>query len=230
MDFRGKRIFFNIVGAVLALLLCVGGFFALVLGVCNVLLVKTNVYQFSMFPTLNAGVSNIEDKGDTVYINKFANLQRGNIVVARVNWNAKPIIKRLVAMPYDEIYIEKQAESYTLFVNEQPFYSKPATDESFHPQDGGTNKYYNYIYLPFVNNAENIASGRVINKNGKNIIKLFKDEYFLIGDNWADSADSMLHGAVSKNNIIGSVQIVIPVGQNVKTNLLKQIFKLVFSF
>ena len=76
MDFRGKRIFFHIVGAILTILLFVASFFALVNVVFNVCYIKTDVYQLSMYPTLNAGVANNEESGDKVYINRFAPVLR----------------------------------------------------------------------------------------------------------------------------------------------------------
>ena len=99
MDFRGKRIFFNIVGAILSALLVAASFFALVNIVFNVSYIKTDVYQISMYPTLNANVANNDEQGDKVYVNKFAKVSRGDIVVAEVDWNEKPIIKRLCACP-----------------------------------------------------------------------------------------------------------------------------------
>lgn len=240
MDFRGKRIFFNIIGAILAFLLVVFSFFALVNVAFNLCYIKTDIYDISMYPTLNATVLNKDEQGDRVYINKFAGVSNGDIVVARVAWNAKPIIKRLVASPFDTFYIKQNGDFFNLYVNEKLFYSVP--EFITYPSNNtmiteSSVEHYN-AFLNLIKNYSNSAPDRIVESaSGEQMIKLYANEYLLVGDNWAGSDDvltALSAGNTSKfvtrAEIVGKADIVIYKGQNVYANLLKQMMKMIFSF
>lgn len=239
MDFRGKRIFFNIIGAILATLMVVFGFFALVNVVFNITYIKTDVYQLSMFPTLNAGVKDGREQGDVVYVNRFAPVSRGDIVVADVTWNAKPIIKRLVACPGDSFYITEADGKFQLFVNEQLFYTREKSIT--YPQDGellpGDTEGHCIAFQTLVEKYRQSGENGRIAKTaaGQDMIKLFANEYLLLGDNWADSEDSLTvladgnaNGYVKRSQIIGKVDMIVHKSENAYISLAKQMLKLVF--
>ena len=240
MDFRGKRIFFNFIGSILAILLVAFSFFALVNVVFNVCYIKTDVFDVSMFPTLNASVLNKNEQGDTVYINKFAPPKNGDIVVAKVAWEEKPIIKRLVACPQDTFYIADAGNNFNLFVNEKLFYTMPK--QITYPENNkmitsSTSGHY-YAFLNLVELYLSTSPERIVqNSAGQNMIKLFENEYLLVGDNWAGSEDvlTVLDSGKSTNfvkrgEIIGKADMYIYKGQNKFSCLFKQMMKLIFSF
>ncbi len=241
MDFRGKRIFFNIVGGVLAVLMVCCGFFSIVNIVFGVCYIKTDIYDISMFPTLNATVSNKNEQGDRVYINKYADVHCGDIVVAHVDWNEKPIIKRLVAGPNDTFYITQgEDKHFNLYVNENLFYTMP--EYITYPRDdkivteSAANHYFAFLNL--LNSYAETSPDRVVERaDGQKMIKLFANEYLLIGDNWAGSDDvlTVLDSGLSTNyvkrqDIIGKADIVIHKGQNIYISLFKNMMKMIFSF
>lgn len=235
MDNRGKRIAFNIIGSILTVVLIALFFMSIINIVFNFVYIKTNVYGYSMCNTLNQKAETISQKGDTVFINKYAPVTRGDIVVANVSWNNKPIIKRLVAMPNDSLFITEENDNYVLMVNNSPVYTRPIVDEYLHENDGGTIEYYATKYSIYISNNENVyldeekTMPRIItNENGKKMIKLYDNEYFFIGDNWASSDDSMVFGPSPLSSIVGRVDIVIPINANPVGHMLKAMLKATF--
>ncbi len=225
MDFRGKRIFFNFIGAILMATFVIAGFFSLVHVVFNIVYLRTNVYQFSMYPTINSGVSSVDEKGDTVYINRFAPYLPGDIVVAEAKtWgisDGKYVIKRLIAMPNDEFYIQKDEDNltYNLIVNGSILYSRNYSAL----EDDDVSRYYSQ-YLTYMDMHES----SVIEKDGQKLLKMHDDEYFLMGDNWGNTLDSLSRGPIGKKSIVGKVELIVDVRDNVPVNVFKFIMKKVF--
>ncbi len=119
----------------------------------------------SMNPTL--------DGGELMILNKMADIDRFDIVVAKVDKQGKKeeLIKRVIALPGETI----SCEEGVIYVNgkkQEEDYSKGLTE-----------------------NFDRIELG--------------DDEYFLMGDNRENSADSRLFGPFSKKDIKGQTRLVI---------------------
>ncbi len=215
---RFRRNLINVLTSILVVIIACFSFMSILLIVFNFTHVKTDVYQFSMYPTLNANVTDSNEAGDMVYINKYAPIKNHDIVVANVSWNAKPVIKRLVALPGDTMRIEENANDYSLYINDELFYAIGKTMKTPSGDEESTRAHFesirNYILL-----------------HGEDgVWTLDKDEYFLLGDNWVDSNDSSQHGPVKRNQIIGAVDVIIHKGENKINTLLFSLLKLTFSF
>lgn len=179
---------------------------------------ETPVKGYSMQPTLNQNVKDPNAYGDMIYINKYATLSRNDLVVAKVDWSEYLIIKRLVGVPGDKIQIKDETTHYGLYVNDCLLYTKEknGTNESFIKT--GTNGYYG-DYLNFLDGyidhwqdekPQNVTHLIKEDENGK-YIQLGEDDYFLMGDNWGHTTDSVRYGPESINSIIGKVDLIVDV-------------------
>lgn len=193
----------------------------------------TYVRGFSMYPTLNAQVTSQEKDGDQIYI-KNQDLKVNDIVVAHVSWFKEGIIKRLVGCPGDEIQILEETiddkEVYNLYVNGNLLYSKDKSTACLRDStksNASTFYYYNNVYLSFINNPTH-ANNVTTNDKGKCII-LNDDEYFLMGDNWGETTDSLVNGPVGRNNIVGKVELIITPQENKAGAMIKFMFNKIFK-
>lgn len=234
---KGKNFISKLVSSLLTIFCVLLSLLSICFAVFNLYYKKTRVRGYSMRPTINSNVSNMEQDGDYVFINTHASLKRDTVVVAYVSWWKKgSIIKRLVGMPGDCVQIVDNSATYDLCVNGELIYSKAKQD-----QNGNINlnvkNYYERKYLKFISNSTISNSGENIDHtlnigsfNGKPCIKLNEGEYFLVGDNWTDTmVDSMTHGPVDKQSIVGVVEYIIDVNDNYVWECLKQIFKILFT-
>ncbi len=189
-----------------------------------------------MQPTINKNVQSSNEDGDLVYVNRFRGLKTDTIVVADVGWWQKgSIIKRLVAMPGDVLYIEQTATEYNLLVNNNLIYSKAKYD-SLGNLNTDVKNYFEHKYQAFITNTTSF-DGRFVDHSsnlkevdGKICIVLNQDEYFLIGDNWTDSmVDCMTFGPVNKSEIVGTVELIVDVKDNMVLSVARQILKILFS-
>ncbi len=237
MDFRDKRIFFNIVGAVVSVMLTLSFLFCIVLFTFCFTHIKTDVKQFSMYPTINKNVTSSTVFGDTVLVNTCAELNRGDIVVAKLFKDETPVVKRLVAMPNDSIRISpSERGGYELFVNENLIKSVPSIinypDEHGGFVDGESSiKYYQFLAL-VEGLKENTETENRVKQNtaGQDMLILKDNEYLLLGDNWANSKDSIATGVMAtKNNIYGNVDLIIQKGSNKFKTIVLKMFNLLFS-
>ena len=183
--------------------------FVCLLSFCfNLCYIKTSVRGYSMQPTFNAGIVGEDVDGDTVFINKYAGFSRGDVVVANVSWLSKgPIIKRMVADEGDTIKILEEDDKYCLYVNGEKVDSKPITTRSDHGITYGTVEYHG----KFVALIESKRGTRevVVDEQGDECLKMMKGYCFLIGDNWAESTDSVTKGPIKKTQVLGKVDFVI---------------------
>lgn len=227
MDSRLKRILLNILNSIITVVIMIVTFFALVNIVFNFVYIKTNVRGFSMRPTLNANVLTEDQDGDKVYINPYRDYTNGDIVVAEVSWwDRGYIIKRLIGMPGDVVQIKENETQYVLYVNNEEFYRKDKMNSETNEVDIYV-RYYYEDYLAFINNPLN-ADHVITNEAGERCIKLGEDEYFLMGDNWAESTDCVVHGPVNKSSILGKVEIIIHYGENEFRTMLKNMWDILF--
>lgn len=226
MSYRGKRIAVNISSVLLTLLLIMIILFSVMMLTFNMVYIKTCVRGFSMYPTLNANVTDPNADGDIVYINKYSAVERGDIAVARVSWWSDAIIKRVVGVPGDTIKILDMGDYYALYVNNSPLIIDGKTYER--DKNLNTNAYYNH-YISFIENEE-FSDNIMLDEDSDICIKLNENEYFLMSDNWAgESIDCMINGPVKADNFVGRVDIIVHVGENEILSTFSQMFKLIFA-
>jgi len=160
-----------------------------------------------MLPTINSTLENSNQKGDTIYINKFASFGTNDIVVADVDWHTDYIIKRVVAAPGDRLRIVDQGAYFGVYVNDKLLYTRERKGVDTADIKTETIAYY-AKYLDFINKPEN--SKYIYTINSKKYIVMPKGEYFLMGDNWGYTTDSMEHGPVKEHKIVGKVDAIMP--------------------
>lgn len=202
--------------------------FLTIINICfNFLYVRTCVRGFSMLPTINLNIDDPETDGDTIYINPYDDIHVNDIAVAKVGWYKNHIIKRVVGTPGDIIEIRDLETEYGVYTNDQLIYTKEKTNISTLGNYGGSNQYYlNYLaFLENTDNANNIGS----TQNGDPCIKLNDGEYFLMGDNWGETLDSVLKGPVKEDEIAGKVDLIVDVTNTDKFIAIKYFFKKIFA-
>lgn len=225
MKFRTKNLINNIVSAILTVMIVIFGFFSITGIIFYIVYIPAPVSSFSMYPTLNKDAPDFETVGDYAYLNRFASFENNDIVIAQVPWHSEAIIKRLIASPYDIIEIRDEDDKYGLYVNEKLIYNKEKNNKSIHNLAGGTNEYYNNFLRLLNNNPSNV----VLDSNGNKCFKLDENQYFLMGDNWGESQDSVTQGPVTKNQILGKVDFVIYMNENKFIAMFKQMVKTLFA-
>ena len=191
----------------------------------NAVYIRTSVIGYSMCPTFNSSVPSADIEGDTVFVNKYREIKKDDIVVANVPWwNLGSIIKRVVACPGDIIQLKEENENYNLYVNGELFQSKAKTTEATE-KTGCTQDFFE-DYEKFLTNPN--YSKNIIEINNEKFIIMNENEYFLLGDNWGDSTDSMQKGPVKANRIVGRVEVVAEYGKEPIWTMIGEIIKLIF--
>lgn len=180
----------------------------------------------SMQPTLNAKGGN---KSDVVYVNRFAGIKKGDIVVFKVN--GRGLIKRVIAVGGDRIRYEYNDETGVceLYINgelQQENYIKEELKR--HDELTRTGNELEKIML----GGENYIEGTVVkNDNGtpdesddfyEYVVP--KNAYFCMGDNRLVSEDCRRFGAVDKSAIQGKVRMVVPYGTSKFSFWLNKLF------
>lgn len=164
-----------------------------------------------MQPTINKNMEDPIAKGDTIYVNKYCSFTNDDIVVAKVKWYEHYIIKRIVGTPNDKVQIKNEDSHFAVYVNDSLLYTKKKTGSAISfPRTGSLGYYANY--LDFLENPE--FQQWVEEDNGEKYIKLGENDYFLMGDNWGRTTDSIEKGPVKKNEIIGKVDLIVDVKNN----------------
>lgn len=219
----------NIIVTILIVLIFCFGF----LTVANLTFHKTHIKErvkgFSMLPTLNSNVENSNTSGDTVYVNPYADVYLNDIVVAAPDWHGLSgnlIIKRLVGMPGDKIQIKDLGETYGLFVNDCLLYTR--NKDSQGSLMSGTFLYYQK-YLSFFKNPE-FKRITKYTTDGEFYILLGDDDYFLMGDNWGYTLDSLSEGPVSRKEIEGKVNLIVDYQNKDRFVVVKHVLTQIFSF
>ena len=222
MNSHKTKILKNVISSILVVLIFFCAFLALVNITFNALYIETEVVGFSMQPTINLHVENDHQKGDTILINKFSNISRNDIVVAKVSWYENYIIKRVVGLPGDKIEIKDETTHFSVYVNDSLLYSKIKYGENGFYKTGSYSHYQHY--LEFLTNADFADS---VDKTNS-CIKLKENEYLLVGDTWGQTIDSLTNGPVKQNELVGKVELIVDVNNSnpfVTTwHFLKKIF------
>lgn len=147
----------------------------------NVTYTSLVVDGVSMFPTL--------ENGDFGYANKTNiaknNIKRGDIILFHPSTALDKIyIKRVIALPNEEFYLDSKTGDITI---NGVLYNQDYLDEGV-KEKTCTGKFY----------------------NADKLIKLQKDEYFVLGDNRGNSSDSA-HGIgfAKKENIVAVLEVIL---------------------
>ena len=161
--------------------------------------IECEVVGDSMQPTLNV----VDNKHDTVYVNKYDNdYSYGDIVVISPDNAAKPIIKRIVGLPGDVIDIVFSVNCYYLEVNgeliDEPYLYNNGISVPTISQNG-MNITYSHFEEYKKNHPEKLLDGKLHLNSG---------EYFALGDNRNVSIDSSSQGAFNFKDILGTVEVV----------------------
>ena len=170
------------------------------------------VYGVSMQPTLNPLGST---KSDTVYINKFSEINYGDIVVLakKSSIDINHIIKRVIGLPGDTIEIKQVDDGIFVFRNGE----KLVEDYIFNiatsgdPNNKGmlaTHESYIQFRHSVYENPDNYNA--VFDKNGRLVIQ--EGQVFVLGDNRGYSLDSSVEGPFSMETVVGKVDFVVPYG------------------
>ena len=171
------------------------------------------VYGVSMQPTLNV---NGGTKSDIVYINKFAKINYGDIVVLEknVSVDSNQIIKRVIGLAGDTIEI-KQAEDLNIYVyrngeqlTEDYIYNiKTSGDPNNLGMQTTLNNFIQFRHM-VLSNPDNFNA--VFDNNGRLVLQA--DQVFVLGDNRGYSLDSSVDGPYTMDDVVGRVDFVIPNG------------------
>ncbi len=183
----------------------------------------TPVSGQSMLPTLNSqkyteSGEEIEDAPqDSVYINRFAEADYGDIIVMvnpETSLKNKYVIKRLIAKGGDKVGIAAVTNesspayrTYKVFRIKKDSNIVEILDESYLSDD--VNMYFPYVYFNEYRN-ENPKKFEEIETSFGNVwfLKVNENELFYLGDNRALSNDCASYGAVSKDKYVGRVDII----------------------
>ncbi|MBQ4558319.1 MAG: signal peptidase I [Clostridia bacterium] len=184
------------------------------------------VYDVSMQPTLNK--YSAVDK-DVVYYNKYAEIERGDIVIVgkgEEEW----LIKRVIAFEGEKIRYQYNSEigEYQLYLNnrlyEEDYIKESITRDKLKVEN---DKYNNFADISDSSGYNPLSLLKITQPNS------FDDEgnyivpqgcLFLMGDNRIHSTDSKSMGGIKNTDIQGVVELIIPKGENVFWNVINFIF------
>lgn len=170
------------------------------------------VYGVSMQPTLNKLGGT---KSDLVYINKFAKIDYGDIVVVEKleDNETNYIIKRVIGLPGDIIEImEDDGEIYvfrngTKLVEDYILNVKLTGDPN---NLGMKTTLDNFNALKKLEQSKPQKTIAEFDQFGRLIVQ--PEQVFVLGDNRGNSIDSSVDGPFLMDNVVGRVDHVIPYG------------------
>lgn len=141
----------------------------------------------SMFPTLQGNGHFLQD--DRIVVLKgildIAKPSRGDIIVFLSQKHNKMLVKRVIGLPGDTLYIKPNRNIY---INGKPQIC------FFH---------HNYRWARYVD-----YNGMPKNGWGSKPFIVPQNNYFVMGDNTNDSEDSRMWGWVPQNRILGTVSFI----------------------
>jgi len=203
----------------------------------NIFYISAEVNGDSMLPTLNGKnyVENGREYNDYVLVSRFANFKNGDIVVTDGDklGNSIDLIKRVIALPGDELACELIGEEWVFFLNGEEL----IPDYGYYPL---TNNYIlaRTTYQPITINGVSYERHPFNffreaqyeyfeDKDGDGLKETFiipNGKVFLLGDNRTNSTDSKVFGAVNIEAIQGVVVEVFPAGTSQLEFILKTLF------
>lgn len=203
----------------------------------NILYISAEVNGDSMLPTLNSErfVENGKEYNDFVLISRFASFKNGDIVVTDGDklGNSVDLIKRVIAMPGDELECKLIGEEWVFFLNGEeliPEYSyRPLT----HQHIMNNTKYqpvtingvtYERHPFNFFREVQYEYFEDKDNDGKKETLVIPNGKVFLLGDNRTNSTDSKTFGVVGLNAIQGVVIEIYPAGTSQFEFIMKTLF------
>ena len=135
---------------------------------------------------------------DKIFLIRFGSIERGNVVVFDIPTSDKPLIKRVIGVPGDNV----RMENYKLYINDE-FVEEPYLD---------TNPVYTGIEYSIKSPSFTLQEICEISKTDCLVdgeIKIPKGYYLVLGDNRNNSYDSRDIGLISEAQIQGRALFVI---------------------
>ncbi|MFQ6724452.1 MAG: signal peptidase I [Clostridia bacterium] len=185
-----------------------------------VIYIRVPVNGLSMYPTLNSSYQQTKNR-DYVYINRFADVNNGDIVVLdlrKYDAFGDYAIKRLVAVEGDIVNITYDSNNmqYNLIVNNKIIDYRPY-------QIDGYNTFS--CFEQYVHRNIDDETRVVKNESGEvKGINIKQGEIFVLGDNWETSNDSSRVGPLKYKDIVGRVDMIIKPNENELISVFKRIF------
>lgn len=172
------------------------------------------VRNISMRPLLN----NYTDPTihDGVYVNTKNMGQVGDVIVLKnpePDQNVSSVVKRLIATGGDKIAVVKTTEQNGI-IEVYKILRIPKGNNTYYELveqyiDQTSNVGQKNLYTKFNLLLSSSSQDRKETIGDITFYRLKDDEIFVLGDNRLNSRDSSSYGAVSKDNIIGKVEIII---------------------
>ena len=235
--FKTQYVAENKVNVLELILYFIIGVIVLRLIIFNIFYLSAEVNGDSMLPTLNSQsyVENGKQYNDYVLISRFASFKNGDIVVTDGDklGNSVDLIKRVVAMPGDELRCELIGDEWVFFLNGEeciPNYGyypltkqhiknstkyQPITIDGITYDRHPFNFFREAQYEYFIDKDNDGLKETLVIPNGK---------VFLLGDNRTNSTDSKTFGVVNLNAIQGVVVEIYPAGTTQLEFILKTLF------
>ena len=173
-----------------------------------------------MLPTLNN--YNDENIKDYVYINRFASYTYQDIIVVNNpqgdNTN-KNIIKRVIALEKDKIAVIKTNSgsliTYKIALIKNGSDKLEILNENYLAPN--TSLLPAYEEFNKLITQTNFSGGKVVDVNGTKYLEIAENHIFYLGDNRSSSSasnDCLDYGPVSKDKVVGKVDIIVKENKN----------------
>lgn len=187
----------------IAFYLC--GFILIVITGFSYLYILTDVEGRSMQPTINPTGLNT----DMAYINRVKKGERGDIIVFKNEINRKYVIKRLIAMGGDKIFIGKRNGDVVAKVYLKLSGSEAITllSEPYIANNDGMDTKTMVAFQALHHRAD-------LEFDTDGFLVIPADFVFCLGDNRKVSDDSSYYGPVPTYDIVGRVDIIVHEGEN----------------
>jgi len=142
----------------------------------------------------------------TVHLAQWSNPKRGDIVVFYSPKDEMRLIKRVIGLPGDTLAMRQNQ----LLINGQPAKYAPLFQEAIQQFESGQQSHYVFLNenLTGKNHAVKLTPSRPsLNTFAPVIVP--EGQYFMLGDNRDNSADSRFIGFVDRNRILGQATMVV---------------------
>ncbi len=162
------------------------------------------VKNSSMSPTLNTNPNGIND---AVYVNRFAKIEVGDIIVIRNEQTSYSVIKRVIGLGGDKIGFITKVEDGEII---RKLVRIPKGLQTYYEinEDYLENPMVNeYAFEKFQNLVSKEDNVEIV--EGIAFYVVGDNEIFYVGDNRTASFDCFNYGSVSENLLIGRVDVII---------------------
>ncbi|MCP4547925.1 MAG: signal peptidase I [bacterium] len=132
--------------------------------------------------------------------------ERGDIVICNSPHDGTRLVKRVVGLPGDEIAMRNNV----VYIDGEPLQYKPLAVETATARGGDTSGRVTYRteVLGECNHTISIIPSKRALRNFKTV-QIPEGQYFVMGDNRDESADSRYFGFMARGNILGEVKGVV---------------------